>query len=398
MRNAKLMTGVALAALLAGGSAAYADSVSIADIDQDTTNRGNVTNVGDNSVGKISGDAASASISATGAQSAVSVTRVNGANAPVTIRIGVGQKNNQDTTNRGRVTNEVQQSSGDLEVGGQISGNAASASVSATGAASVVGVTTVDQAGKVKTRIVTGNTNKPLTQTTTNRGRVSNEGDVDVDDQNISGVAASASVTAVGAQSAVSVSHINATKGPDTRIGGDKRIKQDTRNSARITNDGEIEDGGSLVGTASSATDSALGAGSSVSVANITKFDQNGEAKAVIGRIDQTAINRGRVRNLSSDDNTFDVKVGDLNGVASSASVSAVGAQSSISVANISQGNQTNNTTTSIGEANQYTLNTGAIHNTGEVSAGNINGDAASASVSAVGAASVVSVSNVYGY
>jgi len=404
MRNAKLMTGVAVAALIAGGSAAYADSVSIADIDQTTINRGNVTNIGSANVGAISGDAASAGVMARGAQSAASVTNVNGS-GNVTISIGVNQDNQQVTRNRGKISNSVDNAgaggSQDVTIDGSISGNAASAYVSGTGASSGVGVTTVDQSGTVTTRIVTNpdaDNNPPLDQTTTNTGKIENTGDVDLLDNNITGVAASASVTATGAQSSVSVSNINASSGPDTRIGGfDENgvVQQRTTNRANVTNDGEIEAGGNLQGTASSASDRVMGAGSSVSVANITENYQGGTANVDIGRVDQTTINRGRITNVG--DNNLDVDVGNLTGVASSASVSAAGAQSSISVANISQGAQTNNTTTDIGDANQYTLNTGAVHNTGSVSAGNISGDAASASVSAVGAASSISVTNVYG-
>jgi hypothetical protein len=273
MRNYRLLTGVATVSLLAGMSAALAEPVNLTidDVNQTTTNNANVTNNGDIDHGynAISGNGASLSVSAAGAVSSLSVSSIN---SPEFDKIDVGTFNDieiiqQETTNNGNIRNN--HNNNELIGSGTVSGDGASVSVSATGGASAVSLSSINnQGGTWGAEVDYGG----IQQTTTNSGTITNNGGR-IETGNITGDGASASIGASGAVSSVSVSSIvDGHQLNDVAYNAD--INQTTTNygGGTIQNTGTVQVG-NLAGQGVSASVSAIGAASAVSFSTISPIN-----------------------------------------------------------------------------------------------------------------------------
>lgn len=337
-------------------------------------------------VGDLTGDGASASVSATGAASSVGVSKINDASSTLA-SIGYVA---QGTFNTGNVTNYGKIYAGNLW------GNGASVSVAATGAVSSVSYSVINSGHWGYNSLATG----PILQGTLNTGDVTNVGGatqyktiyrrgryvsvrtyydpVRVSVGHLKGAGTSASISASGAVSSVSFSTIGG--GSDTST-FTPFILQGTANTGRILNLGHLY-AGTLYGAGASVSISATGAASSVS---ISKINDKGHMHAFTGPVIQGTINKGAVTNKGY------IRAGSLIGNGTSASISAVGAASQVSVTRINGGTIA---ATTLGVA-QLTINLAPINNYGTIYAGNLGGHGASASVSAAGAVSQVSSTSI---
>jgi len=205
------------------------------------------------------------------------------------------------------------------------------------------------------------------------------------------GTGASASVNATGAVTSVSVSNINVW-GPKSSFKIESIEQKATNDEAAINNETAIIDmtgggasEGDMKGDGASASIGATGAVAGVGFSNI---NSSGD-KITVGDIRQRATNEG-----SPITNTGSITVGSLTGVGASASISAAGAVTSISVSNIN----TPLGAVKLGDITQHASNKGSdstVTNTGAITLASLGGTGASASVSAVGAAAVVSYSSI---
>jgi len=232
-----------------------------------TTAEGHVTNdafLDGSDSGNVSGDGASASLSATGAVSVVSLSSINSAVPRPNSDVG---NINQRTINNAVVMNEVGgQDVPNTVTLGNISGHGASASLSASGATSAVGFTSIGNKGAGNPSINVGN----ITQRTINNADVTNKGATSaavLDVGNISGNGASASVSASGAVSQVSVASINDAEVTTTNI-SPFNVNQTTINNATVANTGIINYG-NISGNGASMSVGAVGAASVLSISVI---------------------------------------------------------------------------------------------------------------------------------
>lgn len=413
MTKVNLLSSCGAAALLAvSAGAAFGQSISVGDVTQTTNNSSQVSNLGTVSIGGISGDASSVSITATGAASAVSLQTVNGVASDLTI----GDVK-QDTTNHGQIDN-------DGVITGTatgISGHGASASVSATGAQSAASASRVGGTDDA-TETVIGSTE----QKTTNTGNVRNDGVIlntaDGLADGLSGNGSSVSASATGASSAVSASSINAGGTDKTSIAAGGSVKQTTLNRGEHVKNYAFVPGaatGDLSGHGSAVSISATGAASSVSVSRIASAPLD---MATIGDVQQDTTNHAAVTNrhagllagASSASGT--TTLGDIKGQGASASISATGAASSVSYTSVAQGKAVANTV-SIGDIMQRSTNFGRVVNSGPtehasstsgpslfitdvfraagLDVGDLTGAGTSATIGATGAAASISVSKI---
>jgi len=405
MRNAKLMTGVAVAALIAGAPGAFAQSkADIADggnVVQDTDNTARINNSATITVGNVSGAGASEAASATGALSSVSGSFTNGV-----INIDVGDVTQRTDQNPAAVSDPTPEigNTGDLQFG-NISGNGASVSSSATAAVSAVSASFIQAGGDVDIQDI-----KQVTTASTNR-RVENSGTLDAQNTVVSGDGASLSGSATGASSVVSISGIGQNAGvslDDVRIDS---VDQDTNSDAQVQQKSSVTgnaDGGlnEVSGAGASASLSASGAQSAVAVSRI-----GGAASSKvtnIGEIDQTTTNEGAAAGISQTGNfvnKFDDSAGldgGITGNGASVSASATGAVSSVSVSSINTLGSSDIDIATGTSIDQDSTNTGpadfepSVENNSSINGtGNVSGLGASASLSSTGAVAAVSVSSI---
>lgn len=416
----KLLSSCGAAALLAFSTgAAFAQSMTVGDVTQTTKNTNRVSNNGGVTVSGIHGDGSSASVSATGAASAVSIQSINGHYSGGG-KLKVGDVK-QTTKNYGTVTNRGTISG--YATG--VSGDGASASVSATGAQSAVGISRIGGSyAPTKNKIGS------VKQKTSNHANVTNTGTI-LNTRNglasgLSGNGSSVAVSATGAASVVSASSINTGGADKISIARRGRIKQTTtNNSDYVVNNGFVPGStrGNLSGHGASASVSATGAASSVSVSRIASASLE---TAKIGKVRQHTSNSADVTNkhagrpYRSRHYSGTMSLGDLSGTGASASISATGAASAVSYSSLEQRYPTWSSI-SIGGVSQFTKNTGDIQNGGPTErstsrnygrhyrmygsvtrylpaglrVGDLSGAGASVSVSATGAASSVAVTKV---
>jgi hypothetical protein len=363
------------------------------------------------------GTGASASVSATGAVAAVSISAVtdgtnagfgNTFDASAAFSGGVTQTG----TNFANVTNGL---GNGATTGGQILGfstlgTGASASVSATGAVAAVSISAVTDPSVAGGGTILLPTVGTISQTATNSGgAILNTGANIVVGSLAEGASASAGAT--GAVASVSVSGINTNLSGGSFGGG---ITQSVNNSGTVTNTGANISAGTIspppsgfgitpiLGTGASLSASATGAVASVSYSNI---GGTSGGLTYVGSTDQTVTNTGAVLNqgtisLAPPAGTVVAQTG----AGASLSVGATGAVASVSAS--ATGDTANGVTTIVAPGTSYGAITqtvtnspsgGAfpISNTGVISAGSANfgaggplggGDGASASVSATGA------------
>lgn len=391
-------TGAAASAGLSFiGSGAVIGSTFGGSVIQSATNEGSgVTTNLDGHIplgGPISGAGASASISATGAIASFSISHVvntaGEGSFTVAGRIDQTAANDAPITNSGIITT----------ASGGLTGPGTSAVVSATGAAASVSSSSIASAAPTLaspsiTRIV---------QDVDNGGNVTNTGDVDLTGA-ISGPGAAGSVSAVGAGAYASFSAIASdpatTSGPP---GTPTRIEQGANNTGTVTgtaND-RVRTTGALSGAGAGAAVSTTGSAAATSIAGI----HSDFGVRTLGRVDQDSTNSGDVTTPEGSR----VDIGNhTTGAGASASVSATGALSSVSVTGIADIAFSDVT---IGAVTQTTENSGKIEAGGAsngpggwptsssyaafVNPGRLRGAGASASVSATGAASAVSVTHI---
>lgn len=393
MRNAKLMTGVALAALLAGAPGAFATDVG--NIDQDAVATNGVTNAGVITVMDLDGKGSSASISATGALASVSVTGINAGPDDIsgdadvglaTFPTAVDQRAIIDTGDDVDVTNDG--AAGANSQVGEIAGRGASVSISATGAVSAVSARYISS---------TGNANfGDVIQITRNKGAgdVINDGR-DVQSGSVTGDGASLNISATGAASSVSLSGNDSNPNAKQSVAS---VDQTTTVSSGtdVTNVGRVRNMGGVNGDGASFSVSATGAASSVSIVQIDSF---GTAPFFeIGDVTQTTTkDGGETGAVTNSGGTNSASLGGgVTGDGASASVSATGAVSAVSATYIKSDGRSR---TDVGDVDQDTFNSATVSNTGIMTNGGINtnapgdisGDGASISISATGAASAVS-------
>lgn len=141
--------------------------------------------------------------------------------------------------------------------GHNLSGRGASLDVSASGARSIVGVTSIQNNDSKRPSIST----KSITQSSANSGPVVNIGAIAV--RSVNGNGTSLSIGAGGATSAIGVTSINDVKVASLKTGN---ITQTANNSGPVVNLGIIGTNGSISGTGASASISAAGATAAVSV------------------------------------------------------------------------------------------------------------------------------------
>jgi hypothetical protein len=224
-----------------------------------------VTNNGDlDQIGNLHGDGTSLSISATGAVSALSGSFNNSLSFDqISIATGVGESITQESRNRGRVTNTNSEFSS-IDTG-NIEGDGASIGVSATGAATVVSLTSIQNsgAGAFIPDVDTGD----IGQTSANSGTILNNGGL-IRADNINGKGSSISIGSTGAVAAVSLTSINDADAVNSVNTGN--ITQTATNYGGVTNTGNIQLGTSaLGGNGASTSISATGAVAAVSLSLI---------------------------------------------------------------------------------------------------------------------------------
>ena len=254
--------------------------------------------------------------------------------------------------------------------------------------ASLLAVASVANAESKKA--LPGLTTSEIDQTSTNHAAVDNFYGT-INGNGRVGTGASASVSASGAVTSVSVGNVDVWGHPSTvRI--ESLEQRSTNDDSSIINRNAMIDmtgggssKGSLTGDGASVAIGATGAAAAVGFSNI---NSSGD-KITVGDIRQRATNDD-----SAISNNGSITVGSLKGMGASASISATGAVASISVSNIN----TPVGAVKLGDITQHANNKGddsTICNTGTINLASLSGTGASASVSAVGAAAVVSYSSI---
>jgi hypothetical protein len=226
-------------------------------ITQTVTNAdsGEVTNVGNMQTGALSGNGASASISATGAVASTSFNMNSVVSYGSTFfdlkSVTQNVTNNGNVTNTGSMTTDV------------LSGNGASASISASGAVASTAFSTNSSTLTENYARFQG----AITQNAENYGDITNTGSLSLG--GLSGKGASASISATGAASSFSVASI-ADSGVSSIVLG-SAFSQTAANGAAVSNNGTINFGSSAVTLANgaSAAVSATGAATSISFSNV---------------------------------------------------------------------------------------------------------------------------------
>lgn len=373
----------------------------------DVTNSGVITAVGNLSTG------ASASISASGAVAAVSLSGNN-----TTMTGGRYDWIEQSATNSGAISNggPVSTSGAASITAGDI-GTAASVSVSASGAVTSVGVSVVESSLSGLNFYNFANSGA-IQQTSTNASgaTVTNTGAISLSNgaggNSVLGPGSSVSVSASGAVASVSVSGVssdgqnitfpNFTGSNDNGDWNGWSINQSSENFAAISNTGSITSIGPL-GAGASASISATGSVASVgfSANNMTIVDGS-----LTQRVYQESTNSAAVTN----NGTGGLTVPSLaNGA--SASLSATGAVASVSISlldsqfasgadgftvQLVETNWFSGVLTGTQGVSQTVRNNGAINNgtSNQITATAMAGTGASVSMSATGAVASVSYSS----
>jgi len=428
-----LLGGVALGALLATAPVVKAQSadVTVAPVAQTSTNMGDVlTNFGLVSVGAVLGDGASVQISATGAVASVSLSHNNalatvygfaavsqeatnygsvlvndgtgaavnstgaiaGAGSQVSISgtgavAGFSLQNIASAVaslNAGNVTQTAQNFGSAVQVfgtisTGEISGTGAGVSIGGTGAVTSVSLSSIQ--GNVGADLAASF--GIITQTSLNNAAVVTEAS-SITAGAVSGPGASVATSATGAVASVSVSRINDAASRATVVSTGK-ISQSSSNTGDVTSYSPAFQVGALTGNGTAVSVNASGAVASISSASI--IDTGRPAGAItVQNVAQAADNAGAVTSVNNG-----ITTGAVRGAGSTVSINASGAVSSISLTSIG-GAPSNG---AINRVVQGANNTGLIQSSGSITAGNLAGRGASIGISAAGATSALSLSNI---
>ena len=312
----------------------------------------------------------------------------------------------QNVDNTGGISVNTQMpNTGDL-------GQGASASISASGA---VGSVSISGNGGGFVYPTDGSVNGfgSVTQTIDNTGTISNgtttPSTIAIGDGSTAGdlgQGAVASIGATGATASVSVNGNGATAlGDAVNLGA---VTQSTTNSGVVTNGdtgGDVNTitSANLAGDGSAAAISAGGASSSVGLSfNNSELDGAGSANNFsVGAVTQTSLNSNQANDGPNVANYGTISLGTHAGDGASASISAAGASTSVSLSSINSAWDDNSTPGFAGATqtatNGATGSTGGITNEGDLSitSGGIAGVGGSASISASGSIASVGVSSI---
>ena len=352
-------------------------------IDQSPANTGNVINTNTGiSTSFVNTGGGTISSSATGAAASVSTLYAGGGGSG-----GTFDKITQDTSNSGIVANF---SSSITIVDGGFHTGTTSISASATGAVSSVSRTAISNA-------FAGGTMADITQTTTNTGVGVANLSTSISAPDNLGTGSSVSASATGAASSVSLT-INGTGNWQGMTFNSVTQTSTNTNSFGVGNFPTTITTGGLgtqgVGSGASVSSSATGAVAAIGVTVIDSIPV-GAATVSFGTINQTATNNVGlgIGNLGST-----INVGELKGKGSSVSATATGAIASLSYTSINSDQSPLSTGTITQVANNGDMTGGLVTNTGTITstaAGGLSGIGSSASISATGAASIVSVTSI---
>lgn len=391
-----LLTSVAVAALMVSASSVFAQTITVnGNISQEATNHsGNaVQNAGNiSNGGALSGIGLSESITSSGAVAGVTVTTL-GTTAP---SVSVWGTIDQDASNHGNITNngKIEPSSGNVYLGLNYNPNVgmrlngASLNVSASGATTAVGYTSVNNTNNSRPDVSINR----IDQASSNYGSIDNDGGISIG--YINGAGSSASIGASGSTSYAGLSIVNGVAPIVSINHSGTGIKQNSNNVGTVSNDGKIHIG-NVVGDGASVGVSASG---STSAIGLTTINANTSGLTVNGSIDQNATNHGG----ATVTNNGIIWGGNLDGHGAAASVSASGATTAVSFTTIKNQNL-NSITFSTGAIDQDSFNHAKVTNDGSIHYfGNILGQydgshGASLSVSAVGASSVIGGTSIGG-
>ena len=256
-RNVKLFASVAIAALIAGGPTAFAGSPT-AFADRPDIKTGDIAE-GAANVGPVLnlGLITNFSLVGNGASEFVSASGADSFVGVTSINAGAPSVKTgnieQGALNLGPVVKNL----GIITTNGnQVKGHGASVSVSASGARSAVSYTSIENNNSKSPTVNTGN----ITQASINGTLVANLGAIGVG--NVSGNGASLSVNASGASAAVGMTSINDKKAPSVKT---VDIRQAALNLGPVVNAGIIG-AGHIQGTGASVGISATGAAAVASV------------------------------------------------------------------------------------------------------------------------------------
>jgi hypothetical protein len=358
--------------------------VALFDFGQFVNNAGPVSNKGTINSGDISGIGASTQVSAIGANAAVGASSIKGGTARVEI-FGAGFPFQRAET-LGDVRN-----AGKIDTG-SLSGTGSSNQISAVGASTSLNVASIEGAGAFLIA-------DQLTQTASNLARnVRNTGDIS--SGALIGTGSSVQIASIGASSSVAVSSLD---GGDVGFNGipGNNFSSIASNSADIINGGtaakpnSITINGDLSGLASSASISAVGASTSFS---LNSTDGGAISASGSSLINQDAVNfGGAAGGIGRVFNRGSISAGSLTGTGSSIQVAAVGASASVAVSSIAS-STTNFGTFGLGTVSQLIVsNSSAVTNIGVISAGMVSGVGSGIGISATGASASVSLASIAG-
>lgn len=336
----------------------------------------------------LSGTGSSASITLSGASASVSEMNIAGTQAGRNEIRGVVDLTANNTAN---ITNE------DSELTVQTTG-ASPVAVDITGLAASARIGAVGASANMSSSVIEGVSGTQLRAF----GPAGGGGPTQMDADNTGSVFVTGANLTAGSITGVAASTGIFATGASSAVSGTviatptltqgmnlARLGQAAENDAPISVADSILLLGDLSGTASSASVGASGAVATVAFSGIG----NGMAGSLLPQsgdaVSQNVVNNG---NISVD--TSPVTVGTLSGNASSASISVRGASGSIAVSSIELATQ-GETTRLGGNLVQEITNNGSINASGNISAAGLTGVGASIAVSAVGAAANVSVSSI---
>ncbi|MEP0942219.1 MAG: hypothetical protein ABJH63_18645 [Rhizobiaceae bacterium] len=373
------------------------NQVSAGSQNQWSTNHGSVTNnplEKKVTAGDLSGNGSAVQVSAIGASASVNSSEINVVNnTNMSAQIALSDFS-QGAYNYAAISNKGLVEAGNLE------GNGASVGISAIGANTSIGASSIGSQRRVALS-TSAVESREIFQTVYNFIRVQNSGRVNTG--NLSGNGASTQIAATGASASFGMSSINGSRlqlGDVNSTNAIKIIQQanNVDNPSRINNSGSISVG-DISGHGASAQISAAGASASVSVSGVNSGPITITSNMPALIVEQNVVNGAAVSNGTAG-NVNSIGAGDLSGVSSSASVSAIGANSSYAVSSISGAGNSNTIvngpiTSSRYEAWQRSINYGAVSNFGSITTGEISGTAASVQIAAVGASASSSMLSI---
>lgn len=397
--SASISGGGALASLNSTsiGSAEFTGATFAEDITQNAANTGAIlvqpgTGI---EVGDITGNGAGASISARGASASVGSAAIDSTVFTGATFDGDITQQVTNNTNAPTVTISAEGMDAPLLQAADISGAGASASISAAGAVASVGSTSIGG-----TTVAGATFDGAIFQTVSNAAAVTITPSTEDNTSllavgEIGGAGAGASISAGGALASVGSTAIGGETVNGAGFGADSAaITQTASNAAAVS----IADGAALLvdgpisGNGASASISAVGASTGVSVLGVDIAGTYVPSGPING-INQTANNSAT--DAMSITNAV-ITTGDLSGAGAGASIGATGASALISGAVIDVASVVTPISLGTAGATQTATNSTAITVSGaNITTGALTGNGASAGISTVGASATVGMTAI---